>query len=54
MRKGQKQTEETKEKIRKARLKRTEEGYSDWNAKISEGMKNYWLRRHWEEKKELI
>lgn len=53
MRKGQKQTEEAKQKIREARLKKDEFGYSIWNAKISLAMKKLWRKRKWEEKQKM-
>jgi len=50
MRKGQKQSEEAKDKIRKARLKTDENGYSLWNDRIKYSMIMYWKKKKFEEK----
>lgn len=50
MRKGQKQSQEAKDKIRKARLKTDENGYSLWNDRIKLSMIMYWKKKKFEEK----
>lgn len=50
MKKGQKQSEEAKDKIRKARLKTDENGYSLWNDRIKYSMTMYWKKKKFEEK----
>ena len=52
MRKGQKQTEEAKEKIRQARLAKTDD-VAFWNNNISLALKKYWLRKKWEAKTQM-
>ena len=52
MRKGQKQTEEAKEKIRQARLAKTDD-VAFWNNNISLALKKYWRRKKWEAKKQM-
>lgn len=54
MKKGQEHSEESKDKIRNARLKKDENGYSVWNAKISIAMKLLWAKRKAEKMKPVF